>query len=305
MTSIEIQHISKTYLIHPFRVRMLQRSLRDDIVNFFMKPVKHLQKYILKKQKNIVQRTFSENILKIVRFPEKITTLSFVKLKKYVQKTVTKKEAFFALKDISINFAQGDIVGIIGKNGSGKSTLLKTIAGITTPTTGEIHIQGKIAALLGIGVGFHSDLTGKDNIFLSGTLLGFKKKELEKEFNEIVAFSGIEKFINTPVKFYSSGMYSRLAFSIATAACNTADIFLIDEVLSVGDQQFQKKSLERMKELSRKKKRIILLVSHDIELLKKICTKCLWLEHGKIKAFGHTEMIINNYVQETADKQKK
>lgn len=289
MTHIKIKHISKTYLISPYTIRLLQRSLREDIAGFFLIPLKRLRQYIIKKKQKFAQQTFKENILKIVSIPKKLTGFSLMK---------EKNQTFFAIENISVNFKQGDTVGIIGTNGSGKSTLLKIIAGITTPTTGEIYIRGNITTLLGIGIGFHGDLTGKDNIFLSGALLGFKKKALEKEFNNIITFSGIEKFINTPVKFYSSGMYTRLAFSIATAACNTADIFLIDEVLSVGDQAFQTKSLERIKELTKNKKRIILLVSHDIELLKKICTTCLWLEKGKIKAFGASEEIINQYTKE-------
>lgn len=298
MTYIKIKHVSKIYLIHPFKLKMLQKSLRDDIAEFFLIPLERIKKYVLKKKQRLAQQTWKEKIFHILRRQEKIFGLFIPTWGKTWQKTIKKKETFFALHNISIEFTQGDIVGIIGKNGSGKSTLLKIIAGITTPTAGEIRIHGNVATLLGTGIGFHSDLSGKDNIFLSGTLLGFKKRDLDKEFNNIVTFSGIEKFLSTPVKFYSSGMYTRLAFSIATASCNTADIFLIDEVLSVGDQQFQQKSLDRIKELSRDKKKIILLVSHDIGLLKKICTKCLWLEQGEIKAFGTAENIINQYTEE-------
>lgn len=194
-----------------------------------------------------------------------------------------KNEEFWALKDLSFEIKNGDIVGIIGKNGAGKSTLLKILSHITKPTTGRIEINGRIASLLEVGTGFHPELTGRENIFLNGTILGMKRKEVKEKFDEIVAFSGVEKFIDTPVKHYSSGMYVRLAFAVA--AHLDPEILVIDEVLAVGDAEFQKKCLGKMKEVAGTG-RTVIFVSHNMAAVKALCNKGIVLEKGEIKFQG-------------------
>lgn len=204
------------------------------------------------------------------------------------------KEEFWALKEASFNIFQGEVVGIIGRNGAGKSTLLKILTGITPPTTGEIKMRGRVASLLEVGTGFHPELTGRENIFLNGAILGMKKSEIAKNFDSIVAFAEIEKFLDTPVKYYSSGMYVRLAFSVA--AHMEPDILLVDEVLAVGDAEFQKKCLGKMEEVTKKQGRTILFVSHNMAAIQNLCKKCILLEKGRIKAVGDTEDIVNLYL---------
>ncbi|MCG2699018.1 ABC transporter ATP-binding protein [Candidatus Parcubacteria bacterium] len=207
------------------------------------------------------------------------------------------KEEFWALRNINLEVNKGDIVGIIGANGAGKSTLLKILTGITPPTEGEIIMRGKVASLLEVGTGFHPELTGRENIFLNGAILGMSKKEISRKFDEIVAFSGIEKFLDTPVKYYSSGMYVRLAFSVA--AHMEPDILLVDEVLAVGDAEFQKKCLGKMEEVTKKEGRTILFVSHNMGAIQRLCQKTILLEKGKVKMFGKTEEVVNHYIDNT------
>ncbi|MBU4347622.1 ATP-binding cassette domain-containing protein [Patescibacteria group bacterium] len=204
------------------------------------------------------------------------------------------KEEFWALKDINFTVEKGEAVGIIGANGAGKSTLLKILTGITPPTTGEIRMQGSVASLLEVGTGFHPELTGRENIFLNGAILGMAKKEINDKFNDIVKFSGVEKFIDTPVKRYSSGMYVRLAFSVA--AHMEPDILLVDEVLAVGDAEFQKKCLGKMDEVTKQAGRTILFVSHNMGAIQKLCKKCILLDKGKIISAGQTQNVINDYL---------
>lgn len=206
------------------------------------------------------------------------------------------KETIWALKDINFIVEKGEILGIIGENGAGKSTLLKILTGITSPTIGEIRIYGKIASLLEVGTGFHPELTGRENIFLNGAILGMTKKEIISKFNDIVKFSGVEKFIDTPVKRYSSGMYLRLAFSVA--AHLEPDILLIDEVLAVGDIEFQKKCLGKMEEVTKKGKRTILFVSHNMAAIQNLCKKCILLKNGRIKKIGKPKEVIKEYLGE-------
>lgn len=210
------------------------------------------------------------------------------------------KEEFWALKDINIKINRGEVVGIIGANGAGKSTLLKILTGITPPTEGEAILRGRVSSLLEVGTGFHPELTGRDNIFLNGAILGMKKREIQEKFDEIVAFAGIEKFLDTPVKHYSSGMYVRLAFSVA--AHMEPDILIIDEVLAVGDAEFQKKCLGKMEEVTNKQGRTIIFVSHNMATIQSLCKKCILLEKGKIKKSGETRDIIEYY---TSDKTSK
>lgn len=210
-----------------------------------------------------------------------------------------KQEEFWALKDISFNVEQGEVIGIIGANGAGKSTLLKILSQITPPTSGEIKIKGKVASLLEVGTGFHPELTGRENIFLNGAILGMAKQEIEKKFNEIVEFSGIEKFLDTPVKRYSSGMHVRLAFSVA--AHMEPDILLIDEVLAVGDAEFQKKCLGKMDEVTKKSGRTILFVSHNMGAVQEICERCILLKSGVKEAEGETKTILKQYLEQSAE----
>ena len=200
---------------------------------------------------------------------------------------------FWALKDINFEVKKGEVLGIIGKNGSGKSTLLKILSRITPPTTGKISIYGKVASLLEVGTGFHAELTGRENIYLNGSILGMTRKEIDKKFSEIVAFSEIEKFLDTPVKRYSSGMYVRLAFAVA--AHLESEILIVDEVLAVGDIAFQKKCLGKMKDVSRGG-RTVLFVSHNIAAVNQLCSRCILLEKGKIIVKGETTKVIEKYL---------
>lgn len=204
-----------------------------------------------------------------------------------------KVEDFWALKDISFNIEKGEILGIIGLNGAGKSTLLKIMSQVTEPTSGEAIIRGRVASLLEVGTGFHPELTGRENIYLNGSIIGMKKAEIDNYFNDIVKFSEIEKFLDTPVKRYSSGMFVRLAFSVA-AHLNT-DILLIDEILAVGDMGFQKKCMNKIGEISGNSRRTIILVSHDMSTISRICNNCILIDKGKLIAIGTTQEIIDIY----------
>lgn len=204
-----------------------------------------------------------------------------------------KVEKYEALKGVSFDVEEGKILGIIGKNGSGKSTMLKAIAGIFSPDKGNINLHGHSVSLLSIGVGFNKKLTGKENIYLSGLLLGFSEEEIKKKEKEIIKFADIGDFINRPIKTYSSGMYSKLAFAI-TAILET-DITLIDEVLSVGDAKFKEKSYNKMKELISNEKRTVIIVSHSLATIKELCDEVLWLHEGKVKKIGNPKEIIEEY----------
>jgi lipopolysaccharide transport system ATP-binding protein len=200
-----------------------------------------------------------------------------------------------ALKDVSFEVAQGEVLGLIGNNGAGKSTLLKIISRITSPSSGTVMGNGRVASLLEVGTGFHGELTGRENIFLNGSILGMKKKEIEERFDEIVDFSGVEKFIDTPVKRYSSGMYTRLAFAVA--AHMEPEILIVDEVLAVGDAEFQRKCLSKMKEVSTQEGKTVLFVSHNMQALKNLCHRAITLHEGSIVDMGHPEQVIGNYLK--------
>jgi lipopolysaccharide transport system ATP-binding protein len=204
-----------------------------------------------------------------------------------------KKEEFWALRNLNFEVKKGEVVGIIGHNGAGKSTLLKILSQITPPTEGEIIIRGRVGSLLEVGTGFHPELSGRENIFLNGAILGMTRKEMAAKFDQIVEFAGIEKFLDTPVKFYSSGMYVRLAFSVA--AHMEPDILLVDEVLAVGDADFQKKCLGKMDEITRKDGRTILFVSHNMAAIRDLCTKTILLNKGEIEMIGPTEEVLERY----------
>jgi lipopolysaccharide transport system ATP-binding protein len=202
-------------------------------------------------------------------------------------------EEFFALKDVSFEVKQGDRVGIIGRNGAGKSTLLKILSRITEPTKGRVEITGRVASLLEVGTGFHPELTGRENIFLNGAILGMSKWEIKKKFDEIVAFAEIEKFLDTPVKRYSSGMYVRLAFAVA--AHLEPEILIVDEVLAVGDAQFQKKCLGKMNDIG-KEGRTILFVSHNMGAIRRLCPRVIWLDKGCVRDIGPVERVTDQYL---------
>lgn len=202
-------------------------------------------------------------------------------------------EVFEAVKGVSFKVPQGEIMGIVGKNGSGKSTMLRAIAGIFSPDEGSIDLHGKSVSLLSIGVGFQKKLTGRENIYLSGMLLGFTEQQIKEKMDEIIEFSELGNFIDKPVKTYSSGMYSKLAFSI-TAILET-EIMLIDEVLSVGDAKFKKKSYKKMQQLITHEDRTVIIVSHNSETIKNLCTSVLWLHEGLVKMIGTPEEVMPKY----------
>ena len=207
--------------------------------------------------------------------------------------TFSTTEEFWALKDISFKVKQGEVIGIIGRNGAGKSTLLKIISRITEPTKGRIRINGRVASLLEVGTGFHPELTGRENIFLNGAILGMRKVEIKRKFDEIVEFAEVEKFLDTPAKRYSSGMYVRLAFAVA--AHLEPEILVVDEVLAVGDAQFQKKCLGKMEDIGRKG-RTVLFVSHNMVAVESLCQKAILLEDGQTIKEGKAVSVINEYV---------
>ena len=203
-------------------------------------------------------------------------------------------EYVWALKDINFEVQHGEVLGIIGRNGAGKSTLLKILSRTTTPTTGIVKLKGKVASLLEVGTGFHPELSGRENIYLNGAILGMSKQEIKNKFDEIVDFAGVERYIDTPVKRYSSGMYVRLAFGVA--AYLEPEILIVDEVLAVGDAEFQKKALGKMKDVSRNEGRTVLFVSHNMSAIQKLCTQGIFLKNGSICYAGGIEETISEYL---------
>jgi len=204
-----------------------------------------------------------------------------------------RSEYVWALKDINFEVKQGEVLGIIGRNGAGKSTLLKILSRTTTPTTGSVKIKGRVASLLEVGTGFHPELSGRENIFLNGAILGMTKQEIKRKFDEIVDFAGVERYIDTPVKRYSSGMYVRLAFGVA--AHLEPEILIVDEVLAVGDAEFQKKALGKMRDVSDKEGRTVLFVSHNMAAVSSLCNLGILLENGMIKSSGKIDEVLANY----------
>jgi lipopolysaccharide transport system ATP-binding protein len=218
----------------------------------------------------------------------------FLKVAEVNDRTVaSKSDIVWSLKDISFDIQQGDAIGIIGRNGAGKSTLLKLLSRVTAPTSGSIKVKGRIASLLEVGTGFHPELTGRENIYLNGAILGMRRKEIDHKLDEIVDFSGVEKYIDTPVKRYSSGMYVRLAFAVA--AHLESEVLIVDEVLAVGDAEFQRKCLGKMKDVSTGG-RTVLFVSHNMQAVKQLCNNCIFLSDGKLADMGDVTSTINNYL---------
>ncbi|HTE24085.1 ABC transporter ATP-binding protein [Flavitalea sp.] len=220
----------------------------------------------------------------------------FLKIGESNDRTIQgESDVVWSLKDINFEIEQGTAVGIIGRNGAGKSTLLKILSQVTTPTTGSIKVKGRIASLLEVGTGFHPELSGRENIFLNGAILGMKKREIKSRFDEIVAFSGVERYIDTPVKRYSSGMYVRLAFAVA--AHLESEILIVDEVLAVGDSEFQKKCLGKMNDVSKTQGRTVLFVSHSMDSVLRLCNHAILLKNGTVQTYGRTDKVVNHYLQ--------
>ena len=226
-----------------------------------------------------------------------LSSEKFDSIKEYIIKRIKGQVAFdefWALQNVSFNVYKGDALGLIGLNGSGKSTMLKTIAGVLKPTKGNVQVNGTVAPLIELGAGFDMDLTARENVFLNGALLGYSRQEMQEHYDDIVEFSELSNFMDVPVKNFSSGMVSRLAFAIATIG--TPDILIVDEVLSVGDFRFQQKCEARIRNMM-KQGTTILFVSHSIEQVKSLCNKIVWLEHGKLKMFGDTQDVCDKYSQ--------
>lgn len=207
--------------------------------------------------------------------------------------TKGKSDIVWSLKDLNFDIEQGDALGLIGRNGAGKSTLLKILSRVTSPTEGSVKIRGRVASLLEVGTGFHPELTGEENIYLNGAILGMRKAEIKRKFDEIVDFSGVERYIDTPVKRYSSGMYVRLAFAVA--AHLESEILIVDEVLAVGDAEFQKKCLGKMGEVSKGEGKTVLFVSHNMAAVTTLTSKCIYLNNGKIDVYSDTAAAIHHY----------
>ena len=258
---IEVKNIGKKYNISHMRGKYV--ALRDVLTNIMKSPLKFLAK------------------------------------KTKAMAGIGTKEEFWALKNVNFTVEKGEVIGIIGHNGAGKSTLLKILSQITPPTEGEIILNGRVGSLLEVGTGFHPELTGRENIFLNGAILGMSQKEIADKFDQIVQFSGVEKFLDTPVKYYSSGMYVRLAFAVA--AHMEPDILIIDEVLAVGDAEFQKKCLGKMDDITSKEGRTILFVSHNMTAIKQLCKRCILLEKGRVIVDGPTEDVVGKYEQKYFD----
>jgi lipopolysaccharide transport system ATP-binding protein len=210
-------------------------------------------------------------------------------------KEASEKEVIWALRDLSFRVDEGEVVGIVGRNGAGKSTLLKILSRITYPTSGNVRVRGRVAALLEVGTGFHEELTGRENVYLNGSILGMRKREVDKHFDAIVAFSGIEQFIDTPIKRYSSGMRLRLGFAVA--AHLNPDVLIVDEVLAVGDAEFQKKCVTAMEGL-KDTGRTVLFVSHNLAAVENLCSRAIWIDGGKIRLDGAPKEIIEAYMNE-------
>jgi ABC-2 type transport system ATP-binding protein/lipopolysaccharide transport system ATP-binding protein len=206
---------------------------------------------------------------------------------------VERRQDVWALRDVDLEIEEGDVVGIVGRNGAGKTTLLKTVARIVRPTTGVVRLRGRVGALLEVGTGFHPELTGRENVYLNGVVLGMSRREIRQRFDDIVEFAGVERFLDTPLKRYSSGMYLRLAFAVAAHV--DPDILIVDEVLAVGDAEFQRRCLGRMSEFGREG-RTVLFVSHDTGAVGRLCKRGIWLDRGKIQTFGDAHSVIDEYL---------
>jgi lipopolysaccharide transport system ATP-binding protein len=273
-TVIRIENVSKKFRIRRQKDRM---GLRHVLQEAALEPARRLRD-------------------RVRRFREKRSTNGS---SAYPQHLHTKNEEFWALRDISLEVTQGEVVGIVGRNGAGKSTLLKILSRITEPTTGRIGIKGRLSSLLEVGTGFHPELTGRENIFLNGAILGMSRREIIRHFDEIVDFASIDKFIDTPVKRYSSGMYLRLAFAVA--AHLNPEILVIDEILAVGDSEFQKKCLGKIKQVASGMGRTVFFVSHQLETVLALCTRVCLLNAGRLEADGEPDAVVQLYLSRTSE----
>ena len=216
--------------------------------------------------------------------------------------TLDSDRYIWALRNISFDVKVGEVIGIIGRNGAGKSTLLKILSRVTEPTEGYAEIRGRVGSLLEVGTGFHMELTGRENVYFAGALLGMKKTEILQKFSEIIKFAELEKFVDTPMKYYSSGMQVRLGFSVA--AHLEPEVLIVDEVLAVGDAAFQKRCLEKIQQIHRSG-RTLLFVSHQMDAVRRVCKHCIWLDAGKIRMTGNTEHVIREYISTTTGKPER
>ena len=261
--AIEVSGLGKQYKLGATRERY--RSLRDSLTQMAVKPFRNAAK-----------------IFREGRWPG----------------SGSDQEIFWALKDLSFEVRRGEVLGVIGRNGAGKSTLLKVLSRITEPTTGRARIYGRVGSLLEVGSGFHPELTGRENIFMNGAILGMSRVEIERKLDEIIAFAEVDQFVDTPVKRYSSGMYMRLAFAVA--AHLEPEILIIDEVLAVGDAAFQKKCLGKMGNVA-KEGRTILFVSHNMTALQALCTRAIWLAGGELQCDGPASTVVTRYLQTNSE----
>ena len=270
-SAIKVENLSKCYRIGAKEES--NKTFREVAVDAFLAPVRNLRR-----------------LMKLTKFEAK--SLNGTDESSEVESS----DIMWALKDVSFEVREGEVLGIIGRNGAGKSTLLKVLSQITEPTSGDVRLYGRVSSLLEVGTGFHPELTGRENIFLNGAILGMRKGEIAKKFDEIVSFAEIEKFIDTPVKRYSSGMYVRLAFAVA--AHLDPEVLLVDEVLAVGDAQFQKKCLGKMRDVSTKG-RTILFISHNMRAVQHLCSRAIWLNEGRMVADGMSKSVIEKYLRTT------
>jgi len=268
-TMIKVDNLSKRYRIGA--KEQGYKTFREAIVDTVMAPVRNFKKL------------------------KKLTKFNDLNHQDQNRSSFFSDDVIWALKDASFEVREGEVLGIIGRNGAGKSTFLKILSNITEPTTGTVEIRGRVSSLLEVGTGFHPELTGRDNIFLNGAILGMRKQEIEKKFDEIVDFSGVDKFIDTPVKRYSSGMYIRLAFAVAAQL--NPEVLLIDEVLAVGDVPFQRKCLGKMEEVA-KGGRTVIFVSHNMQAIQNLCTRAIILQEGRVVIDGPADEAISKYLGE-------
>jgi lipopolysaccharide transport system ATP-binding protein len=250
--------------------------------------VRNLGKRYSFDRRPIVNPNLREAVVKAIKSPVE---------RFYARKRSVREVDFWALKDVSFEVEPGEMLGIVGRNGAGKSTLLKILSRIIKPTAGEVNMYGRSGSLLEIGTGFHPDLTGRENVYLNGAIIGMKREEIKRKFDEIVAFAEVEEFLDMPLKHYSSGMYLRLAFAVA--AHLEPEILILDEVMAVGDTAFQQKCLMKMRELSRKG-RTVLFVSHDLMSIKQLCGRALLIESGKLLEAGDVQTVVSNYLLNVA-----
>lgn len=289
-TVIEVNNLSKQYRLGQIGTG----SIREDLNRFWAKmrgkedPTLKIGQTNTLASSSVVEKSSSQQSHRVGRSSGHIE--------------VPNSNYVWALKDINFSVQQGEVLGIIGKNGAGKSTLLKILSKVTAPTTGNIKVKGRIASLLEVGTGFHPELSGRENIFLNGAILGMTKTEIRSKFDEIVDFSGVEKYIDTPVKRYSSGMYVRLAFAVA--AHLEPEILIVDEVLAVGDAEFQKKALGKMQDISSGQGRTVLFVSHNMSAIEALCKSAIVLKNGTIEYHGNVEKATERYIDSYSERQE-